>query len=66
MDRTSQGGLSLSAEEASLMRAALFMVKFHLSKGDMTDLHILTGHDYAEFVSLLQDVDLVRERDART
>jgi hypothetical protein len=66
MERTPEGGLSLSSEEAGLVRAALFMVKFHLSEGDTADLHILTGHDYAEFVELLQEVDRARERDTGT
>jgi hypothetical protein len=65
MERTQQGGLTLTSDEARLVRAALFVVRFHLSHSVKAGVHIYTGHDHAEFVELLSEIDRVREADRR-
>lgn len=65
MKRTQQGGLALTPDEARLVRAGLFLVKFHLSESVKADAHIYTGYDHAEFVELLDEIDRVREADSR-
>ena len=59
MERTEQGGLTLTSAEGGLVRAALFLVKFHVSNSVKADAHIYTGYDHAAFVDLLDEVDRV-------
>jgi hypothetical protein len=61
VQRNDDGSVTVSREEAHVIRGALFVAAYHFGADD---LHIFTGKEQPEVAAVLQELDSVSQPDA--